>query len=613
MGKLTRVIGDSLRNLVANLGTPRDKAAGSFYTVPLLRDDEAMNAYRGTWLARKIVDIPAKDACRKWRNWNAEADEISKIEAEEKRLGVQGKVLDAVRKGRLFGGAAIYIGTGDPNPAEELKPERVAAGGIKHLNVLTKRILTPGEIETDPESPQYGKPQYYTINSQLAGQVQIHPSRLVVFTGNPNPDPELATGIEQGWGDSTLLSLIDALKQADSTTANIASLVFEAKVDVIKIPNFMQGLAGGGDYETQILNRLTLAATAKGINGALLLDKDEEYDNKQVQFAQLPEIIQTFLQIVSGAADIPVTRLLGQSPGGLNSTGDSDLRNYYDHIQSEQELTLQPAMSVLDECLIRSALGARPPEVWYSWRSLWQSTDKERADIGKITAETIKTIDETGLLPDEVMQAVAVNMLTESGVAPGLESEMDEWLKENPEGFEREPEVDPLEAGAQSQPNELADASPRPLYVHRKVRNAAEIIAWAKSQGFAATLPAEDLHVTIAFSRQPVDWMKVGESWGSSEDGSLLVKPGGARLLEKFDGGAVVLLFNSSELSWRHEAIKQAGASWDWPDYQPHITVTYDAGDLDLSSVEPYRGPIDLGPEVFEPLDENWKTRIREE
>lgn len=617
MGVLTKSIRDSLRNLVANLGTPRDKAAGSQYVVPLLRDDEAMNAYRGTWLARKIVDIPAKDACRKWRSWNAEGDEISKLEAEEKRIGVQAKVLDAMTKARLFGGAAIYIGTGDQNPIEELKPERINAGGIRHLNVLTKRILTPGEIETDPESPQYGKPKHYTINSQIAGQVDIHPSRLVVFTGKEQPDPELTMGIEQGWGDSILLSLMDALKQADSTTANIASLVFEAKIDVIKIPGFMQGLAGGGEYETQILNRLSLAATAKGINGALILDAEEDYQNKQVQFTQLPEIVQTFLQIVSGAADIPVTRLLGVSPGGLNSTGESDLRNYYDHIQSEQELVVQPAMAVLDECLIRSALGKRPPELWYSWRSLWQSTDKERADIGKTTAETIKLIDDTGLLPDEVMQKVATNMLTEAGIVPGLESEMEEWLKENPDGFVREEETPDSEAGvlpeATGVRGVVADATPRPLYVYRKVTNAAEILAWAKEQGFATTLPADDMHVTIAYSRQPVDWMKAGTDWAQKADGTLIVEPGGARLIEQFDGGAVVLLFNSSALSSRHYWIKEAGASWDYPDYQPHITITYDAGDVDLASVKPYRGAIELGPEVFEALDESWKTRIREE
>jgi uncharacterized protein len=75
----------------------------------------------------------------------------------------------------------------------------------------------------------------------------------------------------------------------------------------------------------------------------------------------------------------------------------------------------------------------------------------------------------------------------------------------------------------------------------------------------------------------------------------------------------VVLQFASEELNWRHEQIKDAGASWDWPEYQPHITITYAGDSVDLEQVTPYTGPIDLGPEVFEELDEDWKSDIREE
>ena len=64
-----------------------------------------------------------------------------------------------------------------------------------------------------------------------------------------------------------------------------------------------------------------------------------------------------------------------------------------------------------------------------------------------------------------------------------------------------------------------------------------------------------------------------------------------------------VLMFASSLLSWRHEEIIRIGASHDFPDYQPHISLTKAA--VDLSKVEPYRGKIVLGPEVFEPLKED--------
>ena len=220
--------------------------------------------------------------------------------------------------------------------------------------------------------------------------------------------------------------------------------MFEAKIDVIKIPRFMEGMADP-EYRRLVVERATLAAMAKGINGALLIDSEEDYQQKSATFATLPDVLNTFLQIVSGAADIPMTRLLGQSPGGMSATGESDLRNYYDRIQSMQELVLQPSMQILDECLIRSALGSRPDDLYYEWASLWQTTAKERADIGKATAETIKTLRETALIPDDAMSRTAVNMLTELGVAPGLEAAIAEFGAELDEDETDPAEVTPEE------------------------------------------------------------------------------------------------------------------------------------------------------------------------
>ena len=604
-----RFLGDGLTNLVSRMGTDRDKAASSVYAMPMLSEVEAINAYRGSWLPRKIVDIPAMDSCRKWRNWQAEEDQITAIEAEEKRLNVKAAILEARIKARLLGGCAVMIGTGEEDTAAELPIDRMGAGGIKHLTVIPKTKLTAGEIDTDPASEFFGKPVDYKLQTTMRGELTIHPSRLVIFLGHPNIDEDHA-GNNRGWGDSVLVALYDAIRNADATAANIASLVFEAKVDVVRVPNFMQSLANPG-YEADWLKRFQLAATAKGINGTLILDKEEEYSSKSASFATLPDILDRFLQIVSGAADIPATRLLGQSPAGLNSTGIADMKNYHDRIQAQQELEMTPAMARLDECIIRSALGTRPPEVWYSWAPLEQMSDKEKADILKVTADAARAIAGAGgmspeLMPIEALSDALVNTLVEQGVMPGLEQAIKEYGKLSEQGDDD----DDARAAVTPPPAEeqnLGDAAPRTLYVQRKVENAADIIAWAKSQGFETTLPADDLHVTIAFSREPVDWMKVGEAWQAE----LKIAAGGPRLMEQF-GEATVLLFGARELEWRHEDIKRAGASWDHPEYQPHITISY-AFKGDLSEVEPYQGEIVLGPEIFAEVREDWQESISEE
>ncbi|PRW85456.1 hypothetical protein C7A11_23350 [Pseudomonas simiae] len=589
---------DSLQNLVAGLGTARDKASHSHYAIPEMDDQQLLNAFRGSWTAQKGVTIPAVDACRNWRNWQADKAQIELIEAEEERLNVKGKILEALLKARLFGGAAVFIGTGERDTASELNPERVRQGGVKYLTVMTRRQLSATEIEQDPQSPRFGKPKAYRLPGSM---VEIHPSRLVIFIGTPHPDPELAVGSGFGWGDSVLLAAMPAVRHYDETVANVVSLVYEAKIDVINIPNLMSSMQDK-NYERLLLERLRLAATAKGINGTLILDGAETHSSKSASFGNLPEVIAKTEQGVSGAFDIPGTRMFGQSSTGLGANGEENTRNYYDNVASRQKLEIKPAMSVLDECLIRSALGVRPKEIHYAWAPLWQPTAKERADIGKTTADTIKALNETKLFPEDAISKAAVNLLVEMSIMPGLEAAIDEFGSEVPE---TDTDDDALPGTADSKPpakTPISDAAPRTLYVSRKVTNGAEIIAWAKSQGFEETVPDADLHVTVAYSRNPVDWMKVGESWSGDGKGQLKIAPGGARLIDKFGEGTVVLLFNSSELAWRHVSIVEAGASWDWPDYQPHITFTYEPGSVDIDKVEPYRGAIELGPEIFEEL-----------
>ncbi len=325
MGQVFSMVRDGLVSLASRMGTERDKAASVFYTQPILTDEQIIAAYRGSWLPRKIVDIPALDSCRKWRNWQAASDQIGLIEADERRLNLRGKVLEAATKARLFGGAGLFIGTEDADPALPLEVEGVGKGGLQHLTVLTRRQLASGDIEGNPGSEWYGKPKFYTLTGASGMQVTIHPSRLVVFKGAMTPNEEFGGMGSQAWGESVLTATFDAIKNADSTAANIASLVFEAKIDIIKVPQFSANI-GNQAYEDAVLRRYALANTIKGVNGTLILDAEEEYDSKSAPLAGLTDILMAFLQIVAGAADIPVTRLLGQSPAGMNATGTADMK-----------------------------------------------------------------------------------------------------------------------------------------------------------------------------------------------------------------------------------------------------------------------------------------------
>jgi hypothetical protein len=156
--------------------------------------------------------------------------------------------------------------------------------------------------------------------------------------------------------------------------------------------------------------------------------------------------------------------------------------------------------------------------------------------------------------------------------------------------------------------------SKRSLYVHRPLTNANELIAWAKAAGFKTTLVADDLHVTIAFSRKAIDWDAAGESYDALVVPAVVDGVDPKRAVERLgdDGRAVVLRFESPELAARHQHFRQMGASWDHDAYRPHVTISWDADEFDVSTIEPYRGRLEFGAEVFAEVKENWSDDITE-
>lgn len=626
-----RALADSFQNIVTGLNTDASKAAGNTYVFTPATPAEIEAAYRSGWF-RKIVDIPAEDMTREWREWQAEDEQIELIEAEEKRLDLIRKVRTAIALGRLQGGGALILGmAGTPDPKTPLKIETVKQGGLEYVHVMGREEFLPSngdDVERDPTSPFFGRPKFYKFPLAAGGETEIHPSRVIPFLGQYVPRNRTALRDDEVWGDSLFQSVKDAIMNADLTASGIAELVQEAKIDVYKIEGFMGQVAVEG-YETLIKRRFALVQQLKSISNAIVLDLQDEYEQKTLSFDGLPDILKLQLMMMSGVADIPATRLLGKSPDGQNSTGESDLRNYYDSLASKQNTDLSATLTPLDEVLIRSALGSRPEEIHYRWSSLWQPTAAEQSEIDKRDAETDKIYADVGIAPPTAMAKMVTNRLIEKGTYPGIEEALDEAEAEGkvPPITEQLSPAEELEAEAKARaanqrPGSAAparkpalrvvgkdgvtvtitDATPRTLYVRRDVVNSEEILKWARGQGFEDLLAASDLHVTIIYSKEPVDWLKMGESWTGDDRGRLTIKPGGPRVVEPLGDATAVLQFVSTELQWRQRSMIDAGAQSDYPDYIPHITLSY-GPTPDLAKVVPYRGKIVLGPEIFEEID----------
>lgn len=438
LSRTNRPVGDGLENVVAGLGTDRDKAYYSRYGLPRVLDrQELENMYRSSWLAKRIINTIADDMTREWRSVvfdSKNEDQQFAIEKAEKKLKVRAKFNDALRWSRLYGGATIIIGIKNQPLSMPLDPSRVRKGDLQWLQVVDRwRLGHTGVRTTDLASPNFGLPEKYIL---AESSVEVHHTRVLRFDGQKLPYFSFMANAM--WGDSELQHVLDSIMNTDTASKGIATMLFESNVDVVTSQNLAE-LLSQKDGEAKLLKRFQTAAMLKSFNRMLLLDGSETYEKKSNQFANLDKIWIQFMVDVCGAADIPMTRLFGQSAAGLNSTGDNDVRNYYDMISAKQEADLRDRLEYFDEILVRSELGFMPDDYRFDFNSLWQISDAEQSTIEKTRAER----DQIYLQAGVVTEGVVARELKEDGTYVNLtdeDIELAEELSREPEGgFENPP------------------------------------------------------------------------------------------------------------------------------------------------------------------------------
>lgn len=628
-------INDSLTKVFAAVASPfgryRQQGYGGYgaFTHQL-----ALAAYASSGLLRKVINIPASDRVREWRDWQADGDDVGLIEDEERRLGLKAKVREAEVLRGIGGGALILVTAGDH--AEPLNPATLAKGGLIAVNVVSRwQIRGDGWIK-DLSSPQYGQPARFLIDSD-GKQTVIHPSRVVCFRGPSLPAGSILSDEEAFWGDSRLAAGLNEVQNSDNAQAWIAALIKKAKLTRIGIANLSERVATA-DGLAKVTARVGLIAEGENSLNATVYDKGdgntpaEEVNDYQMVWNGIPAMLDAFLQSVATVYDIPFTRLTGRSPAGMNATGAYDDQNWAKTVSAGQQLETRPCLEQIDPVLLASAGIANQAKVSWKWAPLWAPTEKENADTFYVFTQAVEKLQGTGTVPEQALAKGVQNTLSDrEDWLVGIDAALSEIPEDERFGIEPSPDgTDPSALtngeeviqstaqsggadGSQTARRAANDAKPIPLYVQRKLLNADELIAWAKKQGFTSTLPASDMHVTVLYSRTAVDPIKMGTTWSDDRKGNLTIKPGGPRAVEKLGDAAVVLLFASDDLSWRHRGMVEAGASHDYDEYQPHVTLTYDAGDVDLDTIKPFVGELRFGPELFEPLNLDWKAGVTEE
>lgn len=390
--QLIDIADSTLVNLASRLGTSRDKATYNQFAWHVPKSIyELNNLYASDSIARKIINRPVQDMFRQGYYFTGLAgEELQAFSAELVRLDLDSHLKTATRYARLHGLAYILLSTNDN--ANMSQPINLARG-LSHITALSIEQLHESNevLPASQAGGHYDRPKYYYL--QMSGQrtLNIHHSRVLVLKWED--------------GKSVLQSIYDELLRFASVNASVASLVHEAKVDVVHIPELGAQIARDTDA---LVKRFNLVGLLKSNNGTLMLDKEEDYESKSYTFGGLTDLMREFAIQTAGAADIPYTVLFGQLPTGLNATGKHDLINYYDVVASYQHFYLQPIMQHLISIVAGYIIPNRSPVLVFN--PLWQIDEKVRSEVEKNHAE-------------RDMQYLQAGIITEAQIAKQLVEE----------------------------------------------------------------------------------------------------------------------------------------------------------------------------------------------
>lgn len=453
---------DGWKNVLSGMGTTRDKRRYTTYDYTYLMDSITLsNMYLGEGLTARIIDTFADDMTREWGY--AKNDPVPKgatqgiIETEMERLDVSTQINTAVKWARLHGGSLLFIGAVDGEQVQaRLNIEKVKS--IEFLRVIELPDILTEECVYDKNinSPNYGNIEQYCVNvraKDTVTKVFIHASRCIPFFGRKVPSSHTTVSASvRYWGISELQGVYEYLRDFTSAMGSTSSILMEFIIGKYKFSDLDEMLAKGG--ETRLKTRIEAIDMTKSILHSVLLGTDEEYTRDSATVTGIADLLDRFMMNLSAVTQYPVTKLFGRSPAGLNATGENDLKNYYDAVKSKQRSTTKYIQNLI--AMIVSYKGLSGDFPW-EWNPLFQLSEKDKAEVGRIEAESERTLaaadqlmlQEAVLEPEEVwkMRYEAVLGPKDFGALlpePDERHQIPEGVEEGKEGEEGD-ETDPKE------------------------------------------------------------------------------------------------------------------------------------------------------------------------
>ena len=449
---------DGFANLAARMGLGAQNvfSEGTYIFDLLTRNRIKLEAmYRGSWIVGAAVDSIAEDMTRAGISikGDSEPEQIEQMQVAMTRLGIWHSLLEAIKWGRLYGGAVAMIVIDGQDPSTPLNVSTVGRGQFRGLRVFDRWQLQPSLQNIVVDGMDFGLPMFYDVISDVTtGQVsnvRIHHTRVIRQIGVQLPAYQAIT--EQMWGESVVERMYDRLMAFDTATSGAANLIQKAHLRTVQIDKLREVLAAGGKAEENLLQMFHHMRMLQTNEGLTLLDKEDTFQAHSYTFSGLSDMILQFGQQIAGATGIPLVRLFGQSPAGLSATGESDLRMYYDNVASQQESRLRDGLMRVLQVMHQSLFGTPAPQSFdFDFVALWQTSSKEKADISTAVTNTVVAAFNAGIISADV----ALQELKQSSESTGVFSNI---TQEEIDQAKTEPPPMPVEGLPQDEKPSMTD------------------------------------------------------------------------------------------------------------------------------------------------------------
>lgn len=423
---------DSFVNFAQKLGVGADNAlsSSSYGFNPITRNRILLEwIHRGSWLGGVAVDLVADDMTRAGIEFLTEMkpDDQERIAHTVTNMGIWDAFNEGVKWGRLYGGSLVVALVDGQDPRTPLRLDTVGEDQFKGCLTLDRWMVEPSLEDLVTEyGPHLGLPRYYRVQPNapaLRGQAIHHTRVLMRLEGIKLPYQQRL--MENLWGISVLERLYDRMIAFDSASTGAAQLVYKSYLRTLKLEGLRDIVSAGGTAMNGLMTYVDVMRRYQGQEGITLLDATDTFEvQEHSAFSGLSDALNQFGQQLSGALQIPLVRLFGQSPAGLNSTGESDLRMYYDGIKQQQMKTMHGGITMAYQLTAKSQGIKLPDNFALDFASLWQLDDKEKADIASSIGMTVDKAMEGGL----ISQQVALKELRQSSRRTGIFTNVTEEL-----------------------------------------------------------------------------------------------------------------------------------------------------------------------------------------